>query len=614
MKASLTALQAKGLICLVLFASIVGVYWQTTGFEFVNYDDNALVYENPRVIEGITFDNLRWSFATMPEGTWQPVSWLSHMLDCQLFGLRAGGHHLTSVIFHTGNAILLFFALLSLTCSLWKSALVAALFALHPQHVESVAWVASRKDVLSTSGWLLSIWAYAAWVARPTLARYLAIMAYFAFGLMAKPMVVTLPVILLLLDYWPLNRLPQERGWPDRLRKVMWLVIEKIPLLLMSLAASVLTVMAEMKIGTIATFAKFSVMTRLTNTIISYGSYLLKTVWPVRLLPFYLYPDHIPWVKASFSLLGLLLITGICLYLIRRQPVLIVGWGWYLITLLPVIGLVQMGPVPMADRYVYVPHIGVFIMMVWGVAALLSNWNWRPAVLGGILSLVVLLALAVLTYRQVSLWRDSRTLFGYTLAVDPANSEAAIQLGEEYREDGELEESLDYLLRAVALAPYNHEAVGSLGKTYERMGNLEEALRCYTEAIRLDPTFVMVYDHIGILAVKLGNLELAKQNFAKSLEISPTDPMALINYGLALYLGDQLPEAELYFARAVQADPKSVDAYNGLGLVYLKQGRLDEAIKTFELALAINPGHGHAKENLQQAQEAKAGASRNMSQ
>jgi Flp pilus assembly protein TadD len=605
MKSGLAELRTRALICLALVAVTCVIYGQTGGFDFVNYDDNVLVYENSTVTQGVTLDNLRWAFLTMPEGAWQPLSWLSHMLDCQLFGLDAGGHHLVSVLLHALNSVLLFLALGRLTGSLWRSAMVAALFALHPQHVEAVAWVAARKDVLSTCGWLLTLWAYGVWVERPTRWHYATIVLFFAIGLMAKPMVVTLPLVLLLLDVWPLGRLPKEGGLWVQLRQVFWLVVEKVPLFMLALAASMLTVMAEMQIGTIASLARFSIMTRLTNTIISYGSYLLKTVWPVPLLPFYLYPDHIPWDQTTASLALLLLISAVSLLKFRRHPYLIVGWGWYLIVLLPVIGLVQMGPVPRADRYVYLPHIGIFIMMVWGGAALVKGWRWRPA-WQGVMCGVVLLATAGVAYRQIGLWQDSRTLFGYTLAVDPGNSEAAIQLGEEYREHGELAESLSYLTLAVRLAPFNHEAVGSLGKTYERMENLEEALRCYAEAIRLDPSFVMVYDHMGIIAVKLGDLELAKRSFAKSLEYSPNDAKALINYGLALYLGNQLPEAEEYFSKAVKFDPGSADAYNGLGLIFLKQGRIAEAVTAFQQALTIAPGYEHARDNLQKALEAQA--------
>ncbi len=595
-----TERQTTVVISLLLVWASLAVYGQTTGFEFINYDDNALVYENPTVIQGLTLENLRWAFATMPEGTWQPLSWLSHMLDCQLFGLHAGRHHLINVLLHAANCVLLFLALLRLTGARWRSALVAALFALHPQHVESVAWVAERKDLLCALGWFSTMWAYGVWVERPTWPRYGVIMACYAIGLMAKPMVVTLPVILLLLDIWPLGRLSSTRGWVEGGKRVGALALEKAPLFLLSLAASVITVMAEMKIGTVASLARFSVLTRLTNTIISYGSYLLNTVWPARLVPFYLYPDHIPWGQVAVSLAALLLISVLCFLLVKRHPYLIVGWGWYLIVLLPVIGLVQMGPVPRADRYIYLPHIGIFIMVAWGSAALVTAWRWRP-LWAWLLSGVVLLALATVTCRQTGLWRDSQTLFGYTLAVDPLNSEAAIQLGDVYRASGDLQQSLDYLLLAVRLAPYNHEAVGSLGDTYERLGELDQARRCYLEAIRLDPSFVMVYDHLGIIGVKQGDLELAKQSFAKSLEYSPRDAKALTNYGLALYLDDQLAAAEEYFAKAVAADPNTADAYNGLGLVALKQGRIEDAVKALQSALAIKPDFAHAQENLQKA-------------
>lgn len=599
------------LICLALIVATLGIYWQTTGFSFINYDDNALVYENARIRQGLTMDNLRWAFFTMPEGTWQPLTWLSHMLDCQLFGLNAGWHHLTSVLLHTTNTVLLFLLLARLTGARWRSALVAALFALHPFHVESVVWVAERKDVLSTLGGLLTIWSYAAWVKkRPSWPGYLLVLLCFAAGLMAKPMLVTLPILLLLLDLWPLHRqtLDFSQGQLTKTGLALGrLLLEKIPLLLLSVGSSALTLMAEMKIGTVSSIEQFALPARMANAIVAYTSYLVKTAWPLKIHLLYLYPDHIPGWQVGGSLAVLCLITLLCLVSVARHPYLIVGWGWYLISLLPVIGLVQLGASPIAARFTYIPLIGIFLMIAWGGGALLSRWQkhlFWPALLA---CLCWLALLSALSFTQLRHWRDSRALFSYILEVDPGNYEAAIQLGDEYRDTGEFEQALYYLNEATRLAPWSHEAFADLGYAYDKMGRFDEAIRCYTEAARLNPGFVIVYDYLGIIGVKLGKLDLAKLYFGKALEYNPDDPKVWMNYGLALYLDNQLTEAASYFSRAVQAEPQSKEAHNGLGLVYMKGGQLAEAIKEFETAVQLNPDYEHASENLEKAKAAQAG-------
>ena len=600
----------KALLCVALILVTVGIYWQATGFQFINYDDNALVYENPHVRHGLTIANLVWAFCTMPEGTWQPLTWLSHMLDCQLFGLKAGWHHLTSVLLHTLNTVLLFLLLARLTDARWRSALVAALFALHPLHVESVVWIAERKDVLSTLGWLLTVWTYVSWVERSSWPRYVLVLACFTAGLMAKPMLVTLPVILVLFDIWPLQRLALDFGAKQLAktgRGLGRLVLEKIPLFLISLGSSWITVIAEMKIGTISSVEQFSLPARLANATVAYASYLLKTAWPLKLHLLYLYSDHLPGWQVGGALLLLLMITLLCLLTVSLHPYLVVGWGWYLVSLLPVIGLVQLGASPICDRFTYVPLIGIFIMVAWGGGALLERWRGRifwPTMLA---SVFVLTILAGLSFRQIGHWRDSRSLFGYIWEVDPGNYEAAIQLGDEYRDSGEFEQALYFLQEAARLAPWSHEAFGDLGNAYDKMGQFAEAIRCYTEALRLNPNFVMVYDYLGLIGVKTGKLDMAKFYFGKALEYNPDDHKVWMNYGFALYLDNQLTEAASYLSRAATAEPQSVDAHNGLGLVYMKEGRMTEAIKEFEMALQINPDYEHARENLQKARAAQTG-------
>ena len=414
----------KIIACLFLVVATLATYGDLRTHQFINFDDDIYVTGNPPVQDGLTLKGLTWAFTTMHGGLWIPLTWLSFMVNSQLFGLHPGGFLLTNLLFHIANALLLFLWLLYLTRTLGCSFLVAALFALHPLHVESVAWATERKDVLSTFFWLLTMWAYVWYAERPRLGRYLLILVCFSLGLMAKPMLVTLPFVLLLLDYWPLGRLrlkgpaaaaaSPKPGPGVTIKRLVW---EKSPLFVISALSIVVTFYAQKEAGAISTLQTLPIANRLANAMVAYGSYLGKMFWPAHLAVFYPHPGHnLPIWQALAAGLALAVLTLLALRQARRHPYLLVGWLWYLGTLLPVIGLVQVGGQAMADRYTYVPFIGLFIVVVWGMADLAARWR-APKFLLPVGAGVVLSALMVCTWVQVSYWRDSITLYEHTLEV-----------------------------------------------------------------------------------------------------------------------------------------------------------------------------------------------------
>jgi hypothetical protein len=419
------------LLCLLLAGAALLAYIEVKDYDFITFDDLTYVVENPMVRAGLTWPGVQWAFSAVHSYNWHPLTWLSHMLDCQLYGMWPGGHHLTNVFFHLANTILLFLFFSRVTGALWPSALVAALFALHPLHVESVAWVSERKDVLSTFFWLATMWAYAGYVSAPSFKRYLLILLLFALGLMAKPMLATLPLVLLLLDYWPLGRIagmlpPQGaiEGSPPPLtgppKKSYWpLIREKIPLCALAVLSCLITVLAQRGGGSVIPLAILPLDARIANALVACLKYLLKLVWPYPIS--YYYPlAPIPWWQTVWAGLVLVLMSAFLLYGARRHPYLGVGWLWYLITLAPVIGLVQVGGQAMADRYTYVPFIGLFIIAAWGIAEATAGWRRRKTILS-LSAAAVLLACLASSWMQAGYWRNSESLYFEAIRVNDDN-------------------------------------------------------------------------------------------------------------------------------------------------------------------------------------------------
>jgi protein O-mannosyl-transferase len=540
-------------ICLTLAIVTAAVYFQVSTFNFINIDDGLYVYENPYIQDGLTGQAVKWAFTTGYAANWHPLTWLSHILDWQLYGSNAGGHHITNLVFHIVNTLLFFIVLGQMTRSFWPSAFVAALFALHPLHVESVAWISERKDVLSTFFWLLTMWAYVRFVNHRRIADYILILIFFAMGLMAKPMLVTLPFVLLLLDYWPLNRIESKR--------TLWqLFIEKIPLFVLTIASSIATYFCQIKGGAVTEFAVLPSRLRVLNALISYLEYAEKMFWPARLVFFY--PHFGPDISVAYAFVSAGLLLAVTVFILRfgkNHRYLITGWFWYLGTLIPVIGLVQVGVQAMADRYSYITLTGLFMIVAWGSAELFGR---RKALLA-VTSAAVLSALTICTYIQLQYWRDSLPLFEHALKVNDNNYKSHLCIA-------------DVLLKE---------------------GRADEAIYHNREAVRIRPDFIETHNDLGANLYKTGRIEEAIESYKKALEINPNDAEVNANIGAALATKGDFAQAEKHYRIAVKT-LNTPAVHNNLGYAMAKMGKLDEAIEHFRLALQIKPDYKPAKINL----------------
>jgi tetratricopeptide (TPR) repeat protein len=572
-------LPRKAAICLVLAVLTIAAFWQLKNNDFINYDDPTYVTENFHIQGGLSPSSIHWAFSSSYADNWHPVTWLSHMLDWQLYGLNPRGHHLNSLLLHLANSLLLFLVLLRLTKGLWPSALVAALFALHPLHVESVAWASERKDVLSTFFWLTTMWAYIWYVGRPGVRRYLVLILSFALGLMTKPMLVTEPFVLLLLDYWPLGRWPQRPTAREGVRKgkpasglglgrtIFDLAWEKAPLFALAAISCLITLKVQQL--ALSSITVLPLGTRLANALVAYISYLAKIFWPLNLSVFYPYPmaGH-PWWQIGGAGLLLAGLTFATLHWARRFPYLLLGWFWYLGTLLPVIGVVQVGAQSMADRYTYIPLIGMFIILAFGAADLAAGHRRRQVALTASFGLV-LLACLIFTWRQVGYWRNSATLFDHALAVTENNYIAYCQLGLFYYEADRNDEAMEMFRQSIHFNPKFDGAYNNLGLAYDKEGRSDEAIEMFRQAIRLNPNFSDAYNNLAIDLADRGQIDVAIPLFQKAIHLRPD------------------------FDKP----------YHNLGLAYMKQGKVREAREMFETALKKNPHNAGARVMLDQLRD-----------
>jgi tetratricopeptide (TPR) repeat protein len=500
------------LICLALAIITFAVFYQVYRFEFVNYDDPVYVTRNSNIQNGITFESIKWAFSSGYACNWHPLTWLSHMLDWQLFGDNAGGHHLVNLIFHIANTLLVFLVLKQITGALWQSAFVAALFALHPLHVESVAWVAERKDVLSTFFWFLVIWAYVRYVRRPKVSSYLLIVVFLALGLMTKPMLVTLPFVLLLLDYWPLNRLGSKRP-------LSYLFIEKIPLFVIVFASSIVTYIVQEKGGAVRTIKDCGFPFRLANALISYFQYIIKMIWPARLAIFYPHPgQNVSFFYAVMSAGFLLIATILILRFSKNHRYLFTGWFWYLGTLVPVIGLVQVGEQAFADRYSYVTLTGLFIIIAWGLPQLLAKWRYRKVAFFSS-AILIISVMSLCTYFQLHYWKDRVSLFQRDIDVVGDNHVAHFCIATPLYEQGRIDEAVYHCSEALRLKPDWDAAMNDLAwflavSKGSSFYNPDKALELALRACEL--TDYNQPEMLDTLAVSYA----AAGNFGKAVEIA----------------------------------------------------------------------------------------------
>jgi protein O-mannosyl-transferase len=658
------------LICAFLALSTLVVYWPVLRHAFVNYDDTDYVTANPYVQAGLTAKGFAWVWHSDVARNWHPVTMLSHMLDCQLYGLRPSGHHLTNLLFHIANAVLLFLLLWKMTGTVWRSGVVAALFALHPLHVESVAWVAERKDVLSTFFFLLTVGAYGlrngqstiangqSRIARSRAGYYWLALGTFALGLMSKPMLVTVPFVLLLLDFWPLGRIRvqalktkvqspksairSERTVgraprtmhhvlpPHSSTPLSRLLLEKVPFLALSAASCVITFQVQHKGGAVLDVNNLPIGSRVANALMSYVCYLSKMVWPEHLTALYL--RKVPWPSWEVGLAALALgaASVAVIRLARRCPYLAVGWFWYFGTLVPVIGLVQVGMQTMADRYTYIPLIGIFIALAWGGWDLVAQRRW-PAVAPGVAAAVALAACAIATRSQLTWWASSETLFQRMIAVNAGNYMAHYNMGNLFSRQDNLKEAARHYEAALAAEPNYAEAHNNLGAVLLRQGRFEEALAHYSTAVRLKPES-MYYFNLANACVDAGKPAEAAANYQQALRLDPKSSQAHHNLGLALQAQGQaeaamkefqaalqlqpdfesaehnlanrladagrLEEAMAHYQAALRLDPQHAENYNGLGICYAMQGKFADAERQFREAVRLKPSHSGAQSNL----------------
>ena len=632
------------LIVATLGLLVIVIYAQTTRFDFINLDDNLYVYANPFLQNGLNWNSVKWAFTSYWSANWHPLTWLSHGLDISLFGLSAGSHHAVNVVFHLINSILVFVVFRRMTGQGWLSLIVAALFAVHPAHVESVAWISERKDVLSTLFWLLTMLAYESFVAELTDAadissspydifstpRYWLILLLFALGLIAKPMLVTLPFVLLLCDFWPLNRLHGLRDlWPR--------IFEKLPLFVLSAASCVVTFVAQRSIGAVETLDLLPIGTRSVNALVSYAKYIVMLFYPADLAVYYPYDKNIPsWVVAGATLL-LIAITAVCIHQVRRRPFLLMGWLWYLGTLVPVIGIMQVGSQALADRYTYVPYLGLFVMITWGISSFLENRDFGRRAFQ-VTSVFAVLALTALAAHQVSYWRDCEKLYKHTLSVTTNNFLIDHNLCHHFMLADRLDEAEPLCREAIEIRPGYNEPYNTLGIIEFKRANFGDAEQNFIRSLQLSPGYVYALVNLAQAQAKLGKAQEAEdtihqaveinggepnanfasalnfvaaayvdqqdyqkaaENYSRFISLRPDDALGQARFATCLYHLKRMDDAERAARNAIALKPDLADGWSALGLILVEKKQNDQAAEAFKRALQVDPGLTAAKAGLE---------------
>jgi protein O-mannosyl-transferase len=587
--------QGRWLGAALLLALVLVVFAPVRHHDFVAYDDFEFVVDNTHVQQGLTADSVRWAFSR--EGayvaTGGPVTWLSHMLDVQLFGMTPGPAHVVNVALHAVNTLLLFFVLAQMTGAVIRSACVAALFAVHPLHVESVAWIAERKDVLSLTFWLLTTSAYVRYVQRPGAVRYVTMLTLFAVGLLAKPVVAVLPFTLLLLDAWPLARAPI--AWANRRRWVP-LVIEKLPMFALAVGAMSLTFISQKDLGALAGGTTLAWTMRASNAVVSYVSYLLKMLWPSGLAVFYPYPASIPATTVITCALVMAVLTIVAWWRARTQPYLLIGWLWYVGTLIPMIGLVQVGSHAMADRFTYVPLIGIFIGIIWGVAASIGSPAGRRAAVA--LAGVAILSCAVVARAQVDTWRNSETLWRHAMAVTTGNFRAYAGLAEVEASRGAIDAAIADYQEVVRLAPDNAQWQVNLGLLYAQQDRVADAADAFARALQLTPNDPKVHTNLGVMLARQGRWPEAVRHYERSIALSPNYALAHRNLGLALATTGDVAGGLREGLEALRLVPGEAQWHYEVAVMLLAQNRTNDAIDHLQQALRLQPQHQAARDML----------------
>ena len=627
----------------ILYLSILiavltlAIYWQVLDYGFINFDDPTYVIENKHIRDGLTIEGVKWAFTSFYASNWHPLTWLSHMLDIEFFGMNPGMHHLSNITIHTLNAVLLFILLERMSGVLWRSAMVAALFALHPLHVESVAWISERKDILSTFFGILTLTAYVRYTRMHGLKRYTQMTVLFICSIMSKPMMVTLPLLMLVLDFWPLKRIDAMKGESGykpvmgTLRNLLLLFREKIILFAVAFISGIVTVCAQHSGGAVQSVVLLNLGDRMMNAAVSYCTYIWKMVWPTGLAVYYPYPSAFVFSHVVLCMALIVVVTIAIIAFMDKRPYLASGWFWYMVTLLPVIGIIQVGGQSMADRYTYVPSIGIFIMAVWGVSDLLIPFRNRKVILTGISALVIG-ASSILTFIQAGYWRDSIILFGHALDVTNGNDLAHFNLGHALEENGNAHEAEKHYRDAVVLKAHNaayHTALGSLladtGRTDEAVEHLTQALQIepaliearvnlgnimllrgetegsiqeYSKALTADPMNAETLNNLGVAYVRKGHLRNAIKCFQQAIHIRPDYKDALENFVRAGRARKSMENEAVELLRLIEIQPRNQTLYIRLGNLFLQHGELDKAQKEYKKALSIDTGNLVAMKGL----------------
>ena len=601
---------SKFIVCFFLVVITLMAYWQLPSHGFLSFDDNEYITQNAHIQHGISLENIAWAFNFTDIAYWHPITWIFHMLFFQLFGMNPSMHHLMNLFLHIANSLLLFIILKRMTGAIWQSAFVAFMFALHPLNVESVAWIAELKNVLSTFFWMLTMLLYIRYVEHPGLYRYLIMIFVFALGLMAKPMLVTLPFILLLLDYWPLNRfkiyqssnmgndLSQSTANRFRWSQVLHLILEKVPFLLLSAVCIYLSSLSVQRPGVVISTAMVPMKLRIANAIISYVGYLKKMAWPYNLGVFYPFPKAIPLWEVAGAGLFLVWITFLSFRWARANPYITVGWLWYIETMIPAIGLVQAGLWPsMADRFAYVPLIGLFIIIAWGIPGLVRRWRCKKMIIASI-AVALILNLGVTTYLQNRYWANNISLFKHTIDVTKDNAIAQQKLGEALLSKGKTVEAAGHFSEALRITPSLIGANLNLGVILREQGKLDKAMEYFSRVTQLEPGSVNAYCEIAATMEKQNNFEEAVRYYLKALRLEPDAVEIHNNLGTILARQTKEADAIFHFKKALRINPDYAPAHYNLGKIYANQQNMKKAILYFKKTLQLNPNMVQALYNL----------------
>ena len=621
---------------LIAVACLV-IYYQVGGFDFINLDDDIYVYENSAVAKGLSARSIAWAFSSFDAANWHPITWISHQIDVSLFGVNAAAHHFVNLAFHIANSVLLFFLLRNVTGSRWKSAVVAAIFAIHPAHVESVAWISERKDLLSTLFWLLSTMAYVRFTKDINDKRsYWTALLLFAVGLMAKPMLVTFPFVLLLLDFWPLKRI-DGFSW----LKLRPLLLEKLPFFALSAISAVITIVAQRSGGAVQTLETFSLQDRIMNSVVSYARYFGMLFYPADLGVWYPFDRNVSVLQVAASLILIVGITAVCVWQIRKRPYLSVGWFWFVGTLVPVIGIVQVGRQGLADRYTYIPYIGLLIAVIW-LAAEFAERVRVPMIARQAATVLVLVGLAGVAFSQVSHWKNSETLYTRTLNVTRANYLVEANYCRYLERQNRLDEAFAHCRAATEIDPRGVVAFNTLATVQLKQGKFDDARQNLQKALDIDGSYSLAYANLAIVETRLENVEpalayfeqalqndssgyfdarrraegyssigsaalvekrydVAAKCYERALEAFPDSPDLQRNLSMAYRSQGRTGDAIRLLESIIQKNPNSAEAHNSLGIIYAEQNRTQEAVAEFQRALQINPNFSQAQNNLKRA-------------